>query len=127
MLSAVSGDHADLQRELFLDAESHAEHQDLDASKHGLGTQVVVDTHLEERVAEIIRAMDTNRNGSLSAIEVKKTLADMLEVRPGEIPDDHEDLLLWVGLEGLTEGEQVRRVLDSMEVSLIDQERAISL
>jgi len=130
MQAAVDGDHAAITQEFKIEQEAHLLHQNNPRPAVGGATAPghkprpaveVVDTKVKDRVWEILVAMDTNRDGSLSAVEVKKTLSDMLEVRPDEIPDDHDDVALFTSLTGLSKAEKINTVIERLDIGLIDQ------
>jgi len=76
---------------------------------------------VDEKVVAIVDALDVNGDGELSADEVRALFAKILGVPAADIPDDHEELNMFVELTGLSREDKVAKLVDGMHPLQIEQ------
>ena len=70
----------------------------------------------ERKIKRIVKSLDTDGNGSLSAEELKVLFGRLFALDPTDIPDDHEAVVQFVGLSIDAMVTELSKNLSSIEV-----------
>ena len=71
----------------------------------------------KDKVTKVVQALDLDGDGSMTADEVKVLFSKILQVDESTIPDDHEEIISFVGL---TQGEMIDKLVATMPAETVN-------